>query len=149
LHLFENYQIARHQDFPLSTTMIRTHFSAPVRTGSLSNFLNIVHEAIEPFHITAVDLHAIFRRSHSVDKTLATTVFPPKPQSIFKPFPAEKAGEAARKIGEMLHPFPLKQVFNELVSTVAHLFKSVEHFFHKRARLFAPIYPTGGVVEAP
>jgi hypothetical protein len=131
LHLFENYQIARHQDFPFSTTMIRTHFSAPVRTSSLSNFLNIVHEAVEPFHITAVEPHAIFRRSHSVDKTLASTVFPPKPQSIFEVFPAEKAGEAARKFMKTAFPLPLKKMLNELVSAVKKLLIVVEDARHK------------------
>ena len=111
--------------------MILTHFSAPVRTSSLSNFLNIVHEAIEPFHITAVEPHAIFGWLHSVDKTLASTVFPPKPQSIFKPFPAEKAGEAARKFMKTAFPLPLKKMLNELVSAVMKLLTVVEDVRHK------------------
>gem|GEM_PF-4351273 len=135
-HLLEDHQVARDQHLPSSATRVRTYFSTPICAGSLLEFSDAKHEAIEPFHIAAMEPDAFHGRFYPINKTLASTVFPPKPPSILKAFPAEKAGKPTGKFGEMLIPFPLKQVFDKLMGTVFHLNNVVEHFCHKQARHF-------------
>jgi len=107
-HLLEDHQVARDQHLPSSATRVRTYFSTPICAGSLLEFSDAKHEAIEPFHIAAMEPDAFHGRFYPINKTLAPTVFPPKPPSILKAFPAEKVGKATGKFRKVLLPFPLE-----------------------------------------